>query len=455
MGESLSLGWLSIVPVLISIVGSIATRKPFQSLLAGSLVGCIIAYGPHFLTEWVNVLQFTVSDNTWIIVVAGLFGSLIAMLKKTHGTAGFVKYAGRICKTARSTKLCTFVLGCIIFVDDYLNMLTVGVCMRGVCDKRGIPRESLAFMLDSTGTPVCMLLPFSTWGAYYISLFMDQPEVQAMGYSSGMDMFVHLIPFNFYAILCVVIILLFAIGIIPPVLGMKKAYQRMADGGKPWSERSEHLNKDADEETAEDGQLIDFLLPMAVLIAVTFIVDILAGVAVALAVCLVLYVPRKKMTINEWADTLFEGFCDMIPTLISLMAAFMVANTSTAMGLTPFILNAASGYPFPATLPAIMFLIVAAVTFSTGSFWGTAAIVTPILLPLAEVTHSSVILAMAAILCGCTFGSHACFFADATMLAAQASKIEVMDHNFTQLPYIVLASLLTIILFSVFGVIMT
>lgn len=455
MEVTLSLGWLSIVPVLIGIIGSIITRKPFQSLLAGSLVGCIIAYGPHFLTEWANVMQFTVSDNTWILVVCGLFGSLIAMLKKTHGTAGFAKYAEKICKTARSTKLCTFVLGCVIFVDDYLNMLSVGTCMRDVCDHRKIPRESLAFLLDSTGTPVCMLLPFSTWGAYYISLFYAQPEVQDLGFTSGMDMFIHMIPFNFYAVFCVLITLLFAIGIIPPVLGMKKAYQRMANGGNPWSERSDYLNRDIVEEDTSDGQLIDFLLPMIALIAVTFIIDILAGVIVALAVCLVLYVPRKKMTINEWADTLFAGFCDMMPTLIALMAAFMVANTSNAMGLTDFVLTAAGGYPFPATLPVIVFLIVAAITFSTGSFWGTAAIVTPILLPLAVATNANVILVMAAILCGCTFGSHACFFSDANMLAAQASRIEVMDHNFTQLPYIVASAVITIVLLAVCGFIMT
>jgi Na+/H+ antiporter NhaC len=451
---SLSLGILSLIPVIISVAGAVISRKPFESLLVGSLTGCILAFKSAFLTNWISIMQTTVADNVWIILVCGLFGSLIALLKESKGIAGFAKIGNKICKTQRSTKLTTFFLGVAIFVDDYLNMLSVGTCMRKISDDKRLPRESLAFLLDSTGTPVCMLLPFSTWGAFYITLFMKQDAVINLGFKNGMDMFMSMVPFNFYAISTVLITLLFAIGTIPPLFEMKKAYQRVQSGGNLWSDKSAYLNVNEKEEE-NDGNIIDFIIPMVLLIGVTFASDILTGVVVALAVSLVLFVSRKKMTVNQWTKCVWDGFCDMIPTLMALMAAFMVANTSDKMGLTKYIVNTVTSYPFPFTFPMIVFLIVAAITFSTGSFWGTSTLVTPFLLPLAVSLKANVVLTMAAILSGCTFGSHACFFSDANMLAAQASRIEVMDHNLSQLPYIIIAASITFILLGVCGFIMT
>ena len=220
-------GAWTLVPIIFIIVMAVATRKSFESLLAGSVVACVIMHGTGFFLPWVETLLDALSDrdNQWVILVCGLFGILIAMLRESRGTGGFVRLAERICKTKRSALLGTFVMGIVIFVDDYLNMLTVGTCMRDVCDKRKVPREALAYVLDSTGTPVCVLLPFSTWTAFYISLFMKEEAVQAMGFSSGLEMYIRTIPFIFYASVTLIIVFLFAMGWMPKIGLMKKAFE--------------------------------------------------------------------------------------------------------------------------------------------------------------------------------------------------------------------------------------
>ncbi|WP_350454759.1 Na+/H+ antiporter NhaC family protein [Slackia heliotrinireducens] len=479
----MELGALSVLPVLIAIIGSLITRRPFECLLVGSLIGCIIMYGGGFLPEWTNMLQTTIADNVWIIAVCGLFGSLIALLTAARGTEGFSAWATKFCKTRRTTRVVTFILGVVIFVDDYLNMLTVGNCMRPVNDKLKMPRESLAFITGATGTPVCMLLPFSTWAAFYIALFQQQAEVQAMNFSSSIDLFMHFIPYNFFSITMVLITFLFALGIIPPIGPMKKAYKRVENGGTPWCEKSAEINQEDAEalgiaarptmaesvERAEaeleaaaqapadshgEGKLIDFAIPMLALIVVTFVQDILVGVVVALAVCLVQYLIRKKMTIAEWTEKLYEGFADMIPTLICLMAAFMVAGTSGAMGLTQWVIDVAAGFPLPALFPAIVFVAVGFITFATGSFWGTSTIVTPILLPLAAAMGAPMMLTMGAILCGCTMGTQVCFFSDGNMLIATSVKNDLMENYFATLPYLGMAIGLTLVCLIMGGFVM-
>ena len=181
-------GALTLIPIVFIIVTAIVTRKSFESLLAGSVIASIIMHGKGFFLPWVDILLETLSDpeNQWVILVCGLFGSLIALLRESKGTSGFTRIGERLCRTERGALLGTFVLGVVIFVDDYLNMLTVGTCMRPICDRRKVPREALAYLLDSTGTPICVLLPFSTWTAFYISLFMKEEAVRAAGFSSGL-----------------------------------------------------------------------------------------------------------------------------------------------------------------------------------------------------------------------------------------------------------------------------
>ena len=438
-------GALTLIPIVFIIVTAVLTRKSFESLMAGSVIACMIMHGTGFFLPWVDMLLETLSDpeNQWVILVCGLFGSLIAMLRESRGTSGFIRIGEKLCRSERSALLGTFILGVVIFVDDYLNMLTVGTCMRPICDRRKVPREALAYLLDSTGTPICVLLPFSTWTAFYISLFMKEEAVQAMHFSSGLAMYIRTIPYIFYAIITVIMVFLFAMGWMPRIGPMKKAYERVKKTGRTYSEESEKYNLE-DDDTDTNGNIADFLLPIFVLIIVTILADdILAAVIVTLALCLVMYIPRKKMTFTQWSGLLITGFCEMMPTLAILAGAFTVARCCNAMHLPEYVISTVQPFVTPQTYPMIIFLVVSALTFATSSTWGISTIVIPIIIPLAAAVNADMILTMAAILSGSTFGSHACFYSDATVLASAASRVENMEHAFTQIPYAAIGAVIT------------
>ena len=449
-------GALTLIPIVFIIVMAVVTRKSFESLLAGSVIACIIMHGTGFFLPWVDMLMETLSDpeNQWVILVCGLFGSLIALLRESKGTGGFIRIGERLCKTERGALLGTFVMGVVIFVDDYLNMLTVGTCMRAICDRRKVPRESLAYLLDSTGTPICVLLPFSTWTAFYISLFMKEEAIRNMGFSSGLSMYIQTIPYIFYASVTVLMVFLFAMGWLPKIGPMKKAYDRVRTTGRTYSEESDRYNMEP-EDTGEEGKVIDFLLPVAFLIVATIVADdILAAVILTLVLCLVLYIPRKRMTFTQWSELLISGFCEMMPTLAILAGAFTVARCCNAMELPEYVISTVQPYVTPQTYPLIIFLVVSVLTFATSSTWGISTIVIPIIIPLGAAVDANMILTMAAILSGSTFGSHACFYSDATVLASAAARIENMEHAFTQIPYSLIGAAITCVCLLVSGYVM-
>ena len=446
-------GALTLIPIVFIIAMAVVTRKSFESLLAGSVIASIIMHGTGFFLPWVDMLMEALSDpeNQWVILVCGLFGSLIALLRESKGTGGFIRIGERLCKTERGALLGTFVMGVVIFVDDYLNMLTVGTCMRAICDRRKVPRESLAYMLDSTGTPICVLLPFSTWTAFYISLFMKEEAIRNMGFSSGLSMYIQTIPYIFYASVTVLMVFLFAMGWLPKIGPMKKAYDRVRTTGRTYSEESDRYNTEP-EDTGKEGRVIDFLLPVAFLIVATIVADdILAAVILTLVLCLVLYIPRKRMTFTQWSELLISGFCEMMPTLAILAGAFTVARCCNAMELPEYVISTVQPYVTPQTYPLIIFLVVSVLTFATSSTWGISTIVIPIIIPLGAAVDANMILTMAAILSGSTFGSHACFYSDATVLASAAARIENMEHAFTQIPYSLIGAAITCVCLLVSG----
>ena len=449
-------GALTLIPIVFIIAMAVVTRKSFESLLAGSVIASIIMHGTGFFLPWVDMLMEALSDpeNQWVILVCGLFGSLIALLRESKGTGGFIRIGERLCRTERGALLGTFVMGVVIFVDDYLNMLTVGTCMRAICDRRKVPRESLAYLLDSTGTPICVLLPFSTWTAFYISLFMKEEAIRNMGFSSGLSMYIQTIPYIFYASVTVLMVFLFAMGWLPKIGPMKKAYDRVRTTGRTYSEESDRYNTEP-EDTGEEGRVIDFLLPVAFLIVATIVADdILAAVILTLVLCLVLYIPRKRMTFTQWSELLISGFCEMMPTLAILAGAFTVARCCNAMELPEYVISTVQPYVTPQTYPLIIFLVVSVLTFATSSTWGISTIVIPIIIPLGAAVDANMILTMAAILSGSTFGSHACFYSDATVLASAAARIENMEHAFTQIPYSLIGAAITCVCLLVSGYMM-
>ncbi len=445
-------GLTAIIITMLIIASAVKTRRCVECMTAGSLIAAVFAYKSNFLTGWHGVLQKTMSENIWVILVCLLFGGLISLLTASKGSFGFAKYLSRLCTNQRRTLLMTYLMGILIFVDDYLNVLSIGACMKKISDEKKIPRETLAYMLDSTGAPVCVLLPISTWAVFYANLFYGQDSIRALNCASPIGAYIKAIPFCFYPIITLIVVFLFAMGWMPRLGAMKKAYQRVEKTGQVFSEYSAKYNHNTVMSEDESGNIWNFMLPMGILIFLAVATgDILMAVIVALLVCFVLYVPTKTMTMDEYMNNMLLGFSDMLPTLTMLVVAFVLKEVSSDMGMAVYIVERAKPFLLPAAFPAMVFLLGALLAFTTGSDWGMSSIITPIVFPLGATIGASPILIMAAIISGGAFGSHACFYADATLLAAQSSGIDSMEHALTQLPYVIIACILSIAAFLAAG----
>lgn len=438
-------GILTLLPIVVVIGMALITKRILESLIVGTFITYIIVDGFDFATGWMDAFFRVASnkDHQWVILVCALFGSLIALLGASHGTLGFSKLLGKLCRGQKSTMFVTWVMGILIFVDDYLNIMTLSTCMRKLTDKHKVPREALSYVIDSTGAPVCALLPFSTWAVFFAGLFYAEAGIPELGYGSAIETFYHIIPFVFYAIAAVIIVPLFGFGLIPKWRKMKKAYNRVQSTGKVYSPESADLN--LDEEDEEDinvkGNIWDFVLPIGVLITLTIVIgELFLALIASIAVCFILYIPRKKMTISHFCDLAMHGFCNMIPTVAIIFFVFVMQEGMSDIGIADYVIHSVQPLINAQLLPVITFLLVAILNFSTGSAWGIPAIVSPVIIPLAFSIGANPLLIMGAIVSGATLGSHACFYSDATVLTSSCCKINNMDHALSQLPYAMCAT---------------
>lgn len=458
-----------LVPPVAMLAFAIKTKKSFEALIFGTIVAYVIIYGIHFLSPWCDLLLSTISneDNQYILLLCGLFGGFIFLLREANGTMGFSNLVARFCKGERSVMLTSVLMGIAIFADDYLNIMTIGTCMKDVCDKRKVPRQALAYIIDSTGAPVCALIPFSTWVVFYSGVFMQEQAIVDMGYSTELGIYMDVVPYMFYPIFALVVVFLFALGIMPKLGAMKKAY---ADVDAANSERKQpkmHNVASVDiamagmsvdyppEKEKKEGNLLDFLIPITVLIAVTIITgEMLMAIIIALVVCMVMYLPRKKMTFTRYVELFFAGFADILPVLAILLASFMIKDACAQMGLSEYVIEKALPVLNSATLAAVIFIIIAALTFITSSFWGIEAVAVSIVVPLAVALNANVLLVLGAVVSGGVFGSHACFYSDATVLSSATCEIDNMSHAVSQIPYAIISAVLATIAFFVFGFVM-
>ena len=444
-----SYGIWTIVPILIVVLIALKTRRTLEPLLIGTLLVYIITDGWSFGTAWIDSFFTVAADkqHQWVFMVCALFGSLISLLGASHGTLGFSKWLNKICRGPKTTLLVTWIMGIIIFVDDYLNIMTLSTCMKKLTDKNKMPRETISYIIDSTGAPVCALLPFSTWAIFFADLFYGENGVPQLGFGSPIQTFYHVIPYVFYAIAAVVLVPLFCYNLLPKLGRMKAAYQRVAQTGQVYSPESKVLNleDEAEESGPEfDGNVWDFLLPIGVLIGwAIWSEELFQAVLLAIGTCFVLYIPRQKMSIVKFCDLTMHGFSNMIPTVAIIFFAFFMQEAMEDIGIADYVISLAEPYMSASVFPMIVFLVVAALTFSTGSCWGVTAIVSPIMVPLAFSLDANLLLTMGAIVSGAVLGSHACFYSDATVLTSSCCKIQNMDHALSQFPYAVMATVIS------------
>lgn len=437
-------GFWSLIPTLSVLVLALASKKTFESLLGGVLVGYLLLYTFDFFDPLTAGLLKVMQDPTigWIILVCGLFGSFNYLLVRSGAALGFANFLLRFVRSRRGSLLATWLMGLTIFIDDYLNALAVGTTMKKVTDKFRVPREMLAYIVDSTAAPVCVLIPLSTW-AIFVSGLLETNGLAASG--EGLQVYLGIIPFMLYAWVAAIMVPLVAMGYIPALGQMHKAERRAAEGVLV-PPNSENIALDIPEiATGRTPRAIHFLLPLLVLIGSTvyFDIDALKGIITCLSFTVIYFAWQKLQSMAVLLDGIFEGFKTMIHALAIITISFVLKDINDELGLTSYIIETVSPAMNKALLPIIAFLSLSLITFATGSFWGVYAIALPTIIPLAKALDVHMGLAIGAVISSGAFGSHACFYGDATVLSASATGCNNMAHVLTQLPYALLAAALS------------
>lgn len=449
-------GVISLLPTLAVIVIAVVTRKTFEALVGGSIIGFLLLSGPSFFNDFTNSLLHVMQDETigWVILVCGLFGSLIHLLVLSGGTAAFSGHLLRYVKNRRTALFVTWLLGICIFIDDYLNALTVGSSMKKVTDKFKVPREMLAYVVDSTAAPICVLIPLSTWAIYISGLLEDQGVATA---GQGIQAYIQTIPYISYGWVATFLVPLVALNWIPAIGPMKVAEER-AKSGELIPPKSKAITLKTPEKIFKGNpKLSHFALPLLVLIAATvlFGIDALKGVITAIIFTLLYYLWDNVLSFPNAMEGVFKGFKSMLYALAIVVMSFVLKEVNEKLGLTPFVIESVSPWLNHSYLPVVAFISLALITFATGSFWGVYAISLPIIIPLAREMDVNIWLALGSVISAGAFGSHACFYGDATVLSASATGCNNMAHVLTQLPYTLIAGLITALIYVFLGITMS
>lgn len=428
-------GVLSLLPVAVVIVLVFLTKRTAVSLLAGTVVGAVLLYGPGFPKPWVDVVYGVMGSELWIwlVLVCGFFGSLVALFEASGGIHGFTAIAARFCSGEKRTLLAAWLLGVLVFVDDWLSILSVGSAMRRATDRFRVPREMLAFLSNATASAICVVVPTSTWGVFMIS------QLVATGVSApeaGMVTFLHTLPFLFYPFLALLCGLLYSVGVLPKFGPMKRAYAMARQAPLPQEQDPE-----------EDGRrplARNFLLPVILVTALTIATgEILYGTLACLVFCALLYLPQRLMTPGTYLDTVLAGFRDMVGVLFIVTSAFVLRDINALLGMPEFVIGAAKAAMSPQVLPAAAFLLVTGLAVAAGNFWGICAIAFPVIIPIAQALGGNVLLTAGAIISATAAGSHLCFFGSEATLACSAAQIDNVRYAQTATPLLLVPVLLS------------
>jgi Na+/H+ antiporter NhaC len=447
------LGAIALIPTLAVFVLAIITHRPIESLISGSIVGLIMIHGDQFIVGFAetSIRVMMDADVAWVILVCGFMGSLIGILIRTGSTNAFTEVMGKRVSSEKGALMAAWVLGIFMFVDDFLNSLAVGSAMRKLTDKYNVSREKLAYVVDSTAAPISVIIPFSTWGVFFAGLIVANgiaPE------GEGLDTYISAIPYMLYAWVAVLLVPFVIYGVIPPLGPMKKAEHRAKTTGETVPPDALHIelaNESIQPRPDIKPRISMFVVPMVTLVAATlyFDKDFLVGIYITLGATTIYIIATRLMSMHETFDTVIDGFKIMIEPLGVVVAAFILKDVNDVLGLAEYIVTTMQPFLTPESLPAVIFASMAVVSFMTGSNWGVFVIILPIVTALTNNLGADMTLVIGATLSASTFGSHACFYSDATVLTAQASGCTPMQHALTQFPYALIAALITVVGFLI------
>lgn len=447
-------GPAALIPALFLIVYIFSTKRILEALTLSSIIGFVMVAQGDVLGSFSGTLLEVMmnEDIAWLIIVCGLMGSIIALIEKAGGAFAFGEWVSKRANTRKSALVWTWILGLVIFIDDYLNSLTVGSSMAPLTDRHKVPREFLAYVVDSTAAPVCVIIPITTWAVFCGRLL----EVNGWAPDGeGLVYFIKTIPFNFYGWIATIVVPLVILGIIPIFGPMKKAEQRVKDGGALAPAGSDKIDIRAgiSLEIPENPKIMNFFLPIIVLVGATiyFDVDMQIGVLITMAFMFVFYLAQNIMSAEDFTDVSLQGLKNMILPLMLMVLAFLFAEVNDQIGFTYYVISSAAHYMTPALMPVTIFLVLAVTEFITGTNWGMYVIALPIVIPLAMGMDANMALCVAAVLSAGVFGSHVCFYSDATVLTSAATGCNNFDHAYTQAPFGIFAAVLSAICFLIAG----
>ena len=455
---------LALLPPVIAIVLALMTKEVYSSLFVGILAGSLIYSNWNLWDMVLNTFDVMISKicdswNVGILIFLVLLGMMVSMINKAGGSAAYGRWAAKHIKSKSGAMISTCILGVLIFIDDYFNCLTVGSVMRPVTDKHKISREKLAYIIDATAAPVCIIAPISSWAAAVSSV---APE------GEGLSLFISSIPYNLYALLTLFTVLFMAkIGL---DYGKMKTCEKNAAMGIGYPEDE---NTQAAENTK--GTVLDLILPIVVLIVscvLTMIytggffdpesgvymnfVDAFAGCDAsmglvlgsffALAVTFVLYLPRKVITFKQFADSFVDGFRAMVSSILILIFAWTLSGVTNQLGAKVFVAEMVRGAAGSLAnfLPAIIFVIGCFLAFSTGTSWGTFGVLLPIVCAVFP-NGELMVISVAACLAGAVCGDHCSPISDTTIMASAGADCNHIAHVNTQLPYAMTVAAVTFV----------
>ena len=438
-----------LIPTLIVLLTAIITHRPVASLIIGVISGILLHSPSNLLSSFSDISIEVMQDPqiAWVIIVCGLMGSLFYLLIATGGVEAFTHAMSRHANTRNKSLLITWLLGLAMFLDDYLNAIVIGNSMKKITDKFKVSRSMLAYIVDSTAAPTCVLVPLSTWAVYF-SVILESTEYVSIG--EGIKYYISAIPYMFYPIIALILVPFVATGRFP-VLGPMKKEELMARNKK--KEELKIEDSEPNNRRGSNASIWNFILPILMLIAISWFyeIDLLKGIISTLLIIIPVMLVLKIIDMNRAFDAILEGFKIMIPPLMIVVAAFMFKNINDQIGLPQYVIETMKPLLSPQLFPVIVFISMAFMSFATASNWGIYVIIIPIVMPLGVALDVPIPLIIGSVLSASSFGSHACFYTDATVLAAQASGVDTMKHALTQIPYALVAALIASLAYIVFA----
>ncbi len=468
----------SLFPPVVAIGLALITKEVYSSLFVGILVGGLLSANFNIVKTTDSIVQNglieAVAGTAGVFIFLVFLGAIVALLNKAGGSKAFGEWAAKHVKTKVGASIATFALGVLIFIDDYFNCLTVGAVMRPVTDKTKISRAKLAYLIDATAAPICMIAPISSWAA---AVSEYAPEGV-----SGIGMFVQAIPYNFYSLMTFVFII--GITLMKFDYGPMKLHEANAFNGDLFTSKNEKV-KETEEPATTKGKVFDLIVPVVVLIIICVVallyvggfygVDIWDGTEnkgdfvgafgntdatvglplgglVTLIFVVIYFVARRLVSFKEAMECIPKGFIAMVPAILILTMATSLKNITGLLDSDTFVKEAlASASGLQNFLPAIIFVVACFIAFSTGTSWGTFGILIPIVTAIFPVGSELGIMGMSACLAGAVCGDHCSPISDTTIMSSAGAQCDHVNHVSTQLPYAITVAAVSFVSYIVAG----